>query len=154
MKWITREHPKIDRIACPWLIKRFIDKQAKFIYVPFDKVVAKAKELDAILFDVPDVKFTHSGDYCTFDALVKEYKIQDAAVHTMAVIVRGADTDRHSIASQSSGLWAISAGLAYNFKNDHELLEKEYCSMMHYTAGPNICKLKNIPGIRFLKIFL
>lgn len=131
MKWITREHPKIDRIACPWLIKRFIDTQATFIYVPFDKVMAKANELDETPFDIPDVKFTHSEDYCTFDALVKAYKINDAAVHTMAVIVRGADTDRHNLASQSSGLWAISAGLAYNFKNDYELLEK---GMLLYDA--------------------
>jgi AraC-like DNA-binding protein len=124
MKWITRERPKIDRIACPWLVKNFIDKDAQFIYAPFDKVKAKAKELDAIPFDVPDVKFTHYGEQCTFDALVREYKIKDPAVHVMADIVRGADTDRHSIASQCSGLWAISSGLAYNFKNDDELLEK------------------------------
>jgi AraC-like DNA-binding protein len=124
MKWITRERPKIDRIASPWLIQRFIDKEAEFIYVPFKEVVAKAKKLNAIPFDIPDVKFSHNGDYCTFDALIKEYKINDPAVKTMAVIIRGADTDRHDIASQSSGLWAISAGLAYNFKNDHELLEK------------------------------
>jgi AraC-like DNA-binding protein len=124
MKWITRERPKIDRIACPWLIKRFIDKEAEFIYVPFNEVVRKSKELDAIPFDVPDVKFTHYGDLCTFDALVDAYKIKDPAILTMAMIVRGADTDRHEIAFQSSGLWAISAGLAHNFKNDNELLDK------------------------------
>lgn len=131
MKWITRERPKIDRIACPWLIKRFIDKEAEFIYMPFNEVARKSKELDAIPFDVPNVKFTHNGDECTFDALVKEYKIKDQAIHTMATIVRGADTDRHDIASQSSGLWAISAGLAYNYKDDHELLEK---GMLLYDA--------------------
>lgn len=124
MKWITRERPKIDRIACPWLIKRFIDKEAEFIYVPFNEVARKSKELDAIPFDVPDVKFTHYGDLCTFDALVDAYKIKDPAILTMATIVRGADTDRHEIAFQSSGLWAISAGLAHNFKNDNELLDK------------------------------
>jgi len=131
MKWITRERPKIDRIACPWLIRRFIDNKAEFIYVPFDEVIPKSKELDAIPFDVPEVKFTHYGDHCTFDALVKAYKIKDPAILTMAVIVRGADTDRHEIASQSPGLWAISAGLAYNFKNDLELLEK---GMLLYDA--------------------
>jgi AraC-like DNA-binding protein len=131
MKWITRERPKIDRIACPWLIKNFVDKDAEFIFVAFDKVEAKAKELDAIPFDIPGVKFSHAGDNCTFDALIKAYKIKDTAIHTMAVIVRGADTDRHQIASQSSGLWAISAGLAYNFNNDNELLEK---GMMLYDA--------------------
>jgi AraC-like DNA-binding protein len=124
MKWITRERPKIDRIACPWLIKRFIDKEAEFIYVPFNEVARKSKELDAIPFDVPDVKFTHYEDRCTFDALVDAYKIKDPAILTMAMIVRGADTDHHEIAFQSSGLWAISAGLAHNFKNDHDLLEK------------------------------
>jgi AraC-like DNA-binding protein len=124
MRWITRERPKIDRIACPWLIKRFIDKDAEFHYVPFDQVIKKAKQLDATPFDVPNVEFTHYGDLCTFDALVTKYKIKDTAVHTMATIVRGADTDRHDLAFQASGLWAISAGLAYNYKDDHELLDK------------------------------
>jgi AraC-like DNA-binding protein len=131
MKWITRERPKIDRIACPWLIKQFIDKDAEFIYVPFNEVLSKAKDLDAIPFDVPGVKLTHDGELCTFDALIKEYQINDEAVHTMAVIVRGADTDRHDLATQASGLWAISAGLAYNFKNDQELLSK---GMLLYDA--------------------
>jgi AraC-like DNA-binding protein len=124
MKWITRERPKIDRIACPWLIRRFIDKDAEFLYVPLSQVTKKAKKLDAIPFDVPDVKFTHHMDRCTFDALVEEYKIKDPAVLTMAVIVRGADTDRHDLAFQASGLWAISAGLSYNYEDDQELLEK------------------------------
>src|SRR5687768_10703506 len=131
MKWITRERPKIDRIACPWLIKRFIDKESEIVYVPFDQVARKARELDAIPFDVPDVEFTHYEDKCTFDALVEKYKIKDTAVQTMAVIVRGADTDRHDLAVQSSGLWAISAGLSYNHKDDHELLEK---GMLIYDA--------------------
>jgi AraC-like DNA-binding protein len=131
MKWITRERPKIDRIACPWLIRNFIDKNAEFIYVPFDEVMIKSKKLKAIPFDVPNVKFSHNGAYCTFDALIKEYKINDAAIQTVAVIVRAADTDRHDLAFQSSGLWAISAGLAYNFKDDHELLEK---GMLLYDA--------------------
>lgn len=131
MKWITRERPKIDRIACPWLIKRFIDKEAVFLFVPYDKVIEEANKQNAIPFDVPNVQFTHQGDLCTFDALVKEYKIKDEAVLTMAVIVRGADTDRHDFAAQSSGLWAISAGLAYNYTNDHELLEK---GMLIYDA--------------------
>ncbi|OQP57077.1 AraC family transcriptional regulator [Niastella vici] len=131
MKWITRERPKIDRIACPWLIRRFIDKEAEFIYVPFDQVLPEAAKQNAIPFDVPNVQFTHAGPLCTFDALIKEYKIKDDAVHTMAVIVRAADTDRHDLAVQASGLWAISAGLAYNYPNDHELLEK---GMLLYDA--------------------
>ena len=131
MKWITRERPKIDRIACPWLIKNFIDKEAEFIYVPFNQVKTKAKELNATPFDIPDTEFTHYEDQCTFDYFIKKYNIKDAAVLAMATIVRGADTDRHDIADQSSGLWAISAGLAYNFKNDHELLQT---GMMIYDA--------------------
>ena len=124
MKWITRERPRIDRLACPWLIKRFIDKEAEIIYVPFDEVLNKAKELDATPFDIPNVEFTHYGDHCTFDYFIKKYNLQDKAIHTMAPIVRGADTDRHDLAFQSSGLWAISAGLAYNNPNDQQLLEK------------------------------
>ncbi len=131
MKWITRERPKIDRIACPWLIKRFIDKDAKIIYVPFDQVTEKAKALNAIPFDVPGVEFSHYEDKCTFDYIIEKYKITDPAILTLAAIVRGADTDRHDIASQASGLWAISAGLAYNIKNDNELLQR---GMMIYDA--------------------
>ena len=124
MKWITRERPKIDRIACPWLIRRFVDKDAKFYYVPFDQVLSQAEKIKAIPFDIPGVEYTHYGDQCTFDYIVAKHKIKDPAVDTMAKIVRGADTDRHDIASQSSGLWAISAGLAHMETNDHELLEK------------------------------
>jgi AraC-like DNA-binding protein len=123
MKWITRERPKIDRIACPWLIKKFIDKDAEFIYVPFNEVLNKAKELNAIPFDIPDVEFTHYNDQCTFDYFVKKYQIKDPAVSIIAVIVRGADTDSHDIAKEAAGLWAISAGLAYNINDDYELLQ-------------------------------
>jgi AraC-like DNA-binding protein len=124
MKWITRERPKIDRIACPWLIKNFIDPAAVFYYVPFEQVLERAKELDAIPFDIPGVEFTHYKDKCTFDYFMEKYNIKDPALRTLSAIVRGADTDRHDLASQSSGLWAISAGLAHNFPNDHELLKR------------------------------
>lgn len=124
MKWITRERPKIDRIACPWLIKRFVDHEAQFIYVPFDEVIPKSKELNAIPFDLPNVEYTHYGDQCTFDYILKKHKIKDPALQQIATIIRGADTDRHDISSQSSGLWAISAGLAYNITNDLELLDR------------------------------
>ena len=123
MKWITRERPKIDRIACPWLIKKFVDKEAEFIYVPYNEVLIKAKELDAIPFDIPDVEFTHYNEQCTFDYIVKKYKIDDPAILIIAGIVRGADTDRHEIATESAGLWAISAGLSYNITDDYKLLE-------------------------------
>lgn len=126
MKWITRERPKIDRIACPWLIKRFVDADAEFIYVPFEEVIKKSKELNAIAFDLPEVEYTHYGDQCTFDYIMKKHNLADPALKVMAVIVRGADTDRHDMASQSSGLWAISAGLAQNIPDDQELLEKGF----------------------------
>ncbi|HEY8895199.1 MAG TPA: chromate resistance protein ChrB domain-containing protein [Niastella sp.] len=131
MKWITREHPKIDRLACPWLIRRFIDPQADILYVPFNEVLSKAEQLNATPFDIPGVEYTHYGDECTFDYLIKKHKIKDAAVIAMAPIVRGADTDHHEIAVQAAGLWAISAGLAYNHKDDYELLEK---GMLIYDA--------------------
>jgi AraC-like DNA-binding protein len=124
VKWITRERPKIDRLACPWLIKRFIDKEAEILYVPYDDVTRVAEESGAIPFDIPGVEFTHYGNECTFDYLIKKYKIRDKAVLAMAPIIRGADTDHHELTFQSSGLWSISAGLAYNYKNDDELLEK------------------------------
>ncbi|WP_276500213.1 chromate resistance protein ChrB domain-containing protein [Terrimonas pollutisoli] len=131
MKWITRERPKVDRIACPWLIRNFVDKEAEFIYVPADKVAERAHALSAIAFDIPGVEYSHHADKCTFDYILEKHQLTDAALHTLAVIVRGADTDRHDIASQASGLWAISAGLAYNIKDDYELLEK---GMMIYDA--------------------
>lgn len=123
MKWITRERPKIDRIACPWLITTFIDKDAEFIFVPTEQVLSKAKELNAIPYDIPNVEYSHEGEYCTFDAIIKKHKLTDPALLQMAVIIRGADTDRFDIAKQSAGLWAISAGLSYNYKNDFEMLE-------------------------------
>jgi AraC-like DNA-binding protein len=131
MKWITRERPKIDRIACPWLIKRFIDKDAEFFYVPFEQVLPKAEELKAIPFDIPGAEYSHYRDRCTFDYLVEKYHLEDPAIHKLAVIVRGADTDRHDLAVQCAGLWAVSAGLSYNIKDDYELLEK---GMMLYDA--------------------
>ena len=124
MKWITRERPKIDRIACPWLIKRFVDAEAEFIFVPVDQVITKAKKLGATPFDIPGVEFTHYDDRCTFDYIIEKYAIKDLAVAKMAPIVRGADTDRHDIAFQASGLWAISAGLSYNITDDQQLLQQ------------------------------
>jgi len=123
MKWITRERPKIDRIASPWLIKKFVDKEAEFIYVPFSHVLDKAKELDAIPFDIPNVEFTHYDERSTFDYIVKKYEIKEPAILIIADIVRGADTDRHDIAKESAGLWAISAGLSFNIADDYKLLE-------------------------------
>jgi AraC-like DNA-binding protein len=123
MKWITREHPKIDRIACPWLIKRFIDAEAEIIYVPFAEVLTKASELGATPFDLPGVEYTHYDDQCSFDYFIKKHQLKDTALDRVAAIVRGADTDRHDFAPQAAGLEAIFSGLAYNIKDDQELLD-------------------------------
>ena len=123
MKWITREKPKIDRIACPWLIKRFIDLEGEIIYVPYTEVLEKAAILNAIPFDLPGVEYSHFEDQCTFDYFLKKHQLKDPALHRVAAIVRGADTDRHDFAPQAAGLEAIFSGLAYNSKDDHELLE-------------------------------
>src|SRR5689334_17080156 len=118
MKWITRARPKIDRIACPWLIRNFVDKDAEFIYVPKEQVFDKAKELNAIPYDIPGAEYSHEGDHCTFDYVIKKHKLADPALHQLAEIVRGADTDSFELAPQAAGLWAISAGLSYNIEND------------------------------------
>ena len=122
MKWITRERPKIDRIACPWLIKNFIDKDAQFIYVPKGEVFIKAKEWNAIPYDIPGAEYSHFGEECTFDCIIKKHQVTDPAILQIAAIVRGADTDQFDLAPQAAGLWAISAGLSYNFKDDQEML--------------------------------
>jgi hypothetical protein len=121
-KWITRERPKIDRIACPWLIKRFVDPEAEFIYVPKEEVFEKAAEINAIPYDIPGAEYTHYGDECTFDYILRKHKLSDDALTEIATIVRGADTDRFNIAPQSAGLWAISSGLSYNYTDDYEQL--------------------------------
>jgi hypothetical protein len=123
MKWITREHPKIDRVACPWLIKNFVDKEAEFIYVPKENVFKEAKKLSAIPYDIPGAEYSHEGEYCTFDFIIKKHQLTDDALQRISLIVRGADTDRFDLAPQAAGLWAISAGLSYNYKDDHEMLE-------------------------------
>lgn len=123
MKWITRERPKIDRLACPWLIKKFVDADAQFLYVPFKEVTTIAQAENAIPFDIPDVEYTHYGDQCTFDYIIQKHEIKDPAISIIATIVRGADTDRHDIANEAAGLLAISSGLAYNITDDYKLLE-------------------------------
>ena len=122
MNWVTRELPKIDRIACPWLILRFIDAQAQFHYVPADQVLAIAKQTGAIPYDIPGVELTHVGELCSFDAFLKKYQIDDPALSQLATIVRGADTSRLDLAPQSAGLYAISLGLSATLTNDHEVL--------------------------------
>jgi hypothetical protein len=123
--WVTRERPKIDRVACPWLIRRFIEPGAKFLYVPTDRVFVVAKETGGIPYDIPGAEpFAHDGELCTFDALIKHCGIEDPALDRLAVIVRGADTARHDLALEASGLHAISMGLSANIPDDHAMLEQ------------------------------
>ena len=123
MKWITRDRPKIDRIACPWVIKKFIDEDAEFFYVPKEQVFELAKRLDAIPFDIPGAEYSHQDENCTFDYIIKKHKLNDPGLLELAAIIRGADTARFDLAPQAAGLWAISAGLSYNYRDDYEMLE-------------------------------
>ncbi|MBO0759139.1 MAG: chromate resistance protein [Bradyrhizobiaceae bacterium] len=122
-KWVTREHPKIDRIACPWLISRFINPEADFMYVPPADVVKVAADLDGTPYDIKGVEFGHVGERCSFDAFIRAYDIHDAALDRLATIVRGADTSRPDLTPQCEGLLAISYGLSANFPDDHEMLK-------------------------------
>ena len=126
-RWITRERPKIDRIACPWLVRRFIDPTAEFLYVPAPEVLAEADRCGAIPYDVPDVRISHrgeQGELCSFDVLLAECGLDDTCLHDLAIIVRGADTGKPELTPQSAGLLAISLGLSVNFPDDHAMLEQ------------------------------
>ncbi len=129
--WVTRERPKIDRVACPWLIKRFIDPLAQFHYVPSDQVMAFAHSNNATPYDVKNVQFSHRGELCSFDALIADFALNDAALNKLATIVRGADTDALHLAPQSAGLLAMSLGLSANNTNDHAMLAR---AMVMYDA--------------------
>ncbi|MBI5910837.1 MAG: chromate resistance protein [Betaproteobacteria bacterium] len=122
-KWVTRERPKIDRIACPWLIRRFIDPRAQFLYVPSAEVRAVAKAEQAIPYDVPEVQFSHRGELCSFDAFLADFGLDDPALADLALIVRGADTGKLELTPQSPGLLAVSLGLSLNYPDDHAMLE-------------------------------
>ena len=137
MKWITRERPKIDRIACPWLIERFIDNDAEFLYVPTDDVLRVAAQTGAVPYDIPGVEMTHVGELCSFDAFLKKYVLTDPALLQLATIVRGADTSRLDLSPQSAGLYALSLGLSHSFKDDHEMLKH---GMVMYDALYAWCK--------------
>ena len=136
-RWVTRERPKIDRIACPWLIARFVDTAAEFLYVPPKQVLNEARARDAIPYDIPDVAFSHEGDLCSFDAFIKHYHLTGPALEKLALIVRGADTHKLDLAPQASGLAAISLGLSRTFVDDHEMLRH---GMMMYDALYAWCK--------------
>jgi hypothetical protein len=137
MKWITRERPKIDRIACPWLIARFIDPEAEFLYVPAGDVLRMAAETGAIPYDVPGVELGHQGDLCSFDAFLAKYALQDAALARLAVIVRAADCGLPEQSPEAAGLLAISKGLSLNFTDDHAMLKH---GMVLYDALYTWCR--------------
>lgn len=122
MKWITRERPKIDRIACPWLITRFIDDEPTFLYVPVGDVLKTADDTGAIPYDIPGVELSHVGDLCSFDAFLTKYRLNEPALIQLATIVRGADTSRLDLAPQAAGLYAISLGLSSVFADDQQML--------------------------------
>ena len=137
MKWVTRERPKIDRIACPWLVTRFIDKEPEFLYVAPNRVQQIARETGAIPYDIPGVELSHVGELCSFDAFLRKYEIDTPALQHVALIVRGADTARLELSPQSLGLLALSLGLSANFADDHAMLEH---GMVMYDALYTWCR--------------
>ncbi len=151
MKWITRERPKIDRIACPWLVARFVDETPDFLYVPSGDVMRIANETGAIPYDVPGVELGHHGYQCSFDAFIAKYKIQDAALDKLALIVRGADCGQPDLAKESAGLLAISKGLSLNFADDHEMLSygmTMYDALYAWCADTPLKKVARFIGLK------
>ena len=139
MKWVTREHVHVDRVACPWLIRKFIDQKAEFIFVPVEKIEETVKKEDAIPFDAPGVELGHKGDKCSFDAIIGKYHLEDEVLHELAKIVRAADTEDKKLAPESIGLEAIADGSMMIVKDDYEAIEKGkyvYDSLYAY------CKLR------------
>ena len=151
MKWITRERPKIDRIACPWLIARFIDDSPEFLYVPGGEVMQVADETGATPYDVPGVELGHHGDRCSFDAFIDKYGLHDAALDRLALIVRAADCNAPQLAKEAAGLLAISKGLSLNFADDHEMLKHGmvlYDALYAWCADTPMKKLVRLAGVR------
>ena len=138
-KWVTREHPKIDRIACPWLVSRFVNPNAEFIYVPANDVGKVAKDVGGTPYDIKGAEFGHVGDHCSFDAIIRIYDIHDEALDRLANIVRGSDTSRPDLTPQCEGLLAISYGLSSNFPDDHEMLKH---GLVIYDALYTWCRLQ------------
>ena len=126
MKWITRAKARVDRIACPWLIRRFIDKQAEFLFVPDTEVMATAAREGATPYDVPGVELGHHGERCSFDAFVDKYGLTDPALQALALIVRGADTDARGIAKEAWGLYAVASGFREISHDDFENMERQF----------------------------
>ena len=126
MKWVTREKAKVDRIACPWLIKKFVDSKAEFLFVPANKVLEVAKEKSAIPFDIPNIELGHHDDKCSFDAIIEKYDLKDPVLLELAKIVRAADTDRKELATESIGLEAIAEGFRQITKDDFDNMSKQF----------------------------
>ncbi|MDQ6780635.1 MAG: chromate resistance protein [Candidatus Eremiobacteraeota bacterium] len=130
MKFVTRAHAKVDRIACPWLIQRFIDKDAEFFFLPSEEVQTFAQREHAIPFDIEGVELGHDGPFCSFDAIIKKYELTDPALLELAKIVRGADTSDRALTPESAGLYAIASGFhaqsPSKYADDHALLEVEF----------------------------
>ena len=154
MKWITRERPKIDRIACPWLVARFVDEAPECLYVPASDVMRVAADTGAIPYDVPNVELGHHSDRCSFDAFIEKYKLDDPALNKLALIVRAADCAQPQLATEAAGLLAISQGLSLNFADDHEMLKAGmvmydalYAWCAHSTTGP-LKTVARLPGLK------
>lgn len=151
MKWITRERPKIDRIACPWLIARYIDDAPVFLYVPRGEVMQVAAETGATPYDVPGVELGHHGERCSFDAFIEKYALDDPALNKLSLIVRAADCGAPQLAVEAAGLLAISKGLSLNFEDDHEMLEHGmviYDALYAWCADTPIRKVTRLLGLR------
>ena len=126
MKWVTREKARVDRIACPWLISRFIDKSPEFLFVPANKVMDVAKRENATPYDVPDVELGHHGEECSFDAFVAKYRLDDPALKKLALIVRGADTSNRGLTPESAGLYAYATGFQATSKDDFDNMAHQF----------------------------
>jgi hypothetical protein len=139
MKWVTRQYVHVDRTACPWLIKKFVDPKAEFIFVPVERIEENAKKEKAIPYDAPGAELGHHGDRCSFDAIIEKYRIQDPAILELATIVRAADTDKAEAAPEATGLDAVMTGISIAAKDDHEAIER---AGPVYDALYTNCKLK------------
>ena len=126
MKWVTREKAHVDRIACPWLIKKFVDPQAELLFVPADKVLEVARKEGAISYDAPGADLTHQGEECSFDAIIRKYDLNDPALLELAKVVRGADTKNRNLTPQSPGLNTIANGFSLIAKDDFDNMSKQF----------------------------
>jgi hypothetical protein len=126
MKWVTRRKARVDRIACPWLIRRFVDPEAEFLFVSEDQVMATARSEGAVPFDVPAVELGHHGDHCSFDAFIDKYRLEDPALGVLARIVRGADTDARDVAPEAWGLYAVASGFRQITEDDFENMRLQF----------------------------